>query len=190
MKSLIITAHPSAEGFTHQIARAYKKAKGQTGGTADIINLYSKKWQQPFLSFQDHAHFSDWPKTKTLENFQAKIKAADELVFCFPVWWFGAPAILKNFLDVNLTAHFAYYYDQHGRPHGLLKGKTAKIFVTAGGPAWMYLIKIEPLAKDLTAALQFCGIKTVQKLICGNREEATHQSEQAFLDKVINSAGK
>lgn len=188
MKSLIITAHPSAEGFTHQIAKAYKKAGEEQGGTATIINLYSAKWQQPYLSFQDHEHFSDWPQTKTLSTIQEKIKDADELVFCFPIWWFGPPAILKNFFDVNFTAHFAFFYDQHGHPHGLLKDKTVKVFVTTGGPAWVYQIKVMPLASEFISALKFCGLKFKRKLICGNRAQAKPEDEKKFLARISQSA--
>jgi putative NADPH-quinone reductase len=38
------------------------------------------------------------------EHFQQKIAWADRLVFFFPLWWMDAPAILKNFLDMNLTS--------------------------------------------------------------------------------------
>ena len=46
-----------------------------------------------------------------------KIKEADEIVFCFPVWWGDAPAILKNWLDYNFTSGFAFKYD----PIGVIK---------------------------------------------------------------------
>jgi NAD(P)H dehydrogenase (quinone) len=41
MHSLIITAHPSSQGFTHAIAETYKEAKEKNGHTVEILNLYT-----------------------------------------------------------------------------------------------------------------------------------------------------
>ncbi len=41
MRSLIITAHPSTQGFTHAIAERYKVTKEGSDNTAEILNLYT-----------------------------------------------------------------------------------------------------------------------------------------------------
>ncbi len=73
------------------------------------------------------------------EKHQEQITRADEICFFFPLWWFDCPAILKNWFDVNYTSGFAYKY-RSGKaiPEKLLKGKSVRIFVTAGGPSWLY----------------------------------------------------
>ena len=55
---------------------------------------------------------------------QAKVAAADLVIFQFPIWWFGMPAIMKGWADRVFTRGFAY---DAGRKYdnGLFRGKTA-----------------------------------------------------------------
>ena len=73
------------------------------------MNLYDEEWKQDYLMFDENNKPID---DKKRELIQQKISWADELVFIFPLWWFDAPAILKNWLDMNLTSKFAYLYKQ------------------------------------------------------------------------------
>lgn len=61
-----------------------------------------------FLRFEEQSDLKQ-PNT-TREALQAKIQAADEMVFIFPIWWVNMPAILKNFFDTVFTSGFAYRY--------------------------------------------------------------------------------
>jgi NAD(P)H dehydrogenase (quinone) len=75
---------------------------------------------------------------ETLE-FQKLIKAATNLIFIFPVWWFRAPAILEGFCDKVFTVGFSYRFKKligtYGIPIGFLKDKKLTTFMTHGAPA-------------------------------------------------------
>jgi putative NADPH-quinone reductase len=47
MNILIITAHPSSQGFTHKIANTYSQAATEKGHTVEIIDLY----KSPMLEY-------------------------------------------------------------------------------------------------------------------------------------------
>jgi len=65
------------------------------------LDLYQTELKIDFLRFEQQ---SDLKQPNSIqEALQAKITAADELVFIFPVWWVNMPAILKNFFDTVLT---------------------------------------------------------------------------------------
>ena len=181
MKSLIVTAHPSIKGFTHRIAKAYANAKGDS----EIMNLYDEKWQQPFLQFEDMRHF---PDNETRNRIQSKIAEAKELVFVFPLWWGTMPAILKNFFDQNFTSGFAFRY-HNGKPRGLLKGKTARIFVTCDAPKWMYGIFFFPFFITISLfTLRFCGVKVVSKTIFDEKRKADEKKLTEWIQKVEKMA--
>jgi putative NADPH-quinone reductase len=138
MHSLIITAHPSTQGFTHAIAQKYKEIKEKNGHTAQILNLYTTELKMGYLTYEEKA---DMKKPDTIRDaIQAKITAADELVFVFPVWHVNMPAILKNFFDTIFTGGFAYQYtkDTFIFPRKLLKGKTARVFCTCDAFGILY----------------------------------------------------
>lgn len=68
---------------------------------------------------------------------QEKTRWADVLVFHFPMWWLGPPAILKGWFDRVLTQGFAFgVKDPHGAAlrygDGGLAGKRAMVVTTIG----------------------------------------------------------
>lgn len=72
----------------------------------------------------------------------AKLDAADAVVFQFPLWWYGPPAILKGWFDRVLVKGYGYGVtdpDQPGRTlrygEGKLAGKRALVIVSSGSPA-------------------------------------------------------
>ena len=71
--SLIITAHPSSKGFTHEIAHAYINGLQNTGKTGEIMNLYTPEWKQDYLSYEDVQTMNTLPK---VQDIQSKITKA------------------------------------------------------------------------------------------------------------------
>ncbi len=159
MKVLIVTAHPASKGFTHKIAKRYASVKKEYSKRNEVftMNLYNKRFAQPFLCYENIK--IDCKPTSAQKLIQSKILWADEIVFVFPIWWFGPPAILKNFLDQNFTSGFAYKYHNNGVRIELLEGRTARIFATADGPRLIYfLFRIATSMRWKHGVLGFCGI--------------------------------
>jgi NAD(P)H dehydrogenase (quinone) len=67
----------------------------------------------------------------------AKIEAADLMIWQFPLWWFGAPGILKGWVDRVFAMGRTY---GGGRVYGTgrFKGKRALLSLTTGGPSSAY----------------------------------------------------
>jgi FMN-dependent NADH-azoreductase len=62
----------------------------------------------------------------------AELKAADVVVLGVPMYNFGVPAQLKNWIDAISRAQVTFRYTKDG-PEGLLKGKTVYVALTRGG---------------------------------------------------------
>lgn len=183
MRTLIVTAHPSSKGFTHQIAEAYKKGKESKGDAVEILDLYKTGLKQDFLRFEDIR--ADLAKPDPVrEAIQAKITAADNIVFVHPLWWVNPPAIMKNFIDVNFSAHYAFKY-VNGKPVGLLKGKTASVFITCDGSLWMYLLMAMPFMTIWKyPILMLCGLKVQAFKVFDKKLFRTEAEKDKFLKKV------
>ena len=188
MKTLIITAHPSSKGFTHQIAKTYKKAKESLGVKVELMNLYDKKWKQDFLEFENMREIT---MDKTSQEIQKKIKESQEIIFVAPLWWTDVPAIMKNFIDINFSSGFAFKYDKKGKQHPLLKDKKARIFMTCDAPSWIYKILLSP-TKMLWKIwrLGFCGIKLESFKLFGEKNKQSEEQLQKYLKEVEAIAKK
>ncbi len=62
----------------------------------------------------------------------AEIQAADVVVLGVPMYNFGVPAQLKNWIDAISRAGVTFRYTEKG-PEGLLKGKKVYVALTRGG---------------------------------------------------------
>lgn len=61
-----------------------------------------------------------------------EIQAADVVVLGVPMYNFGVPAALKNWIDAISRARVTFRYTEHG-PEGLLTGKKVYVVLTRGG---------------------------------------------------------
>jgi FMN-dependent NADH-azoreductase len=62
----------------------------------------------------------------------AEIQTADVVVLGVPMYNFGVPAVLKNWIDAIVRAGVTFRYTEKG-PEGLLKGKKVYVALTRGG---------------------------------------------------------
>jgi NAD(P)H dehydrogenase (quinone) len=184
MKTLIITAHPSSKGFTHKIAKTF----AENARDAEILDLYNTELAQDFLRFEDMKNISEDPKRSVI---QKKISEAEEIVFVHPMWWGGAPAILKNFIDQNFTTGFAFLYE-NGKPKGLLKDKSVCVFMTADAPTWIYQwiarFPKQFWAHSMLGVLPFCGLKIRHFEIFGNMHKRSEEEKSTILKKIEDVA--
>jgi NAD(P)H dehydrogenase (quinone) len=164
MKILIVYAHPDTGGhcptFLSETKSWLDAAKAQGVQLEyQVLDLY-KMMYNPVLHEEEHYTRGHRFMSKQNLEIQAMIKAADKLIFIYPVWWGSMPAILKGFFDKTLTSRFAFQYI-NGVPHGLLTDKKALVFMTSGSPmliSELFLGNRYHLAIKIDI-LGFCGIK-------------------------------
>ena len=178
---LIIVSHPREESLTVSMASAHAEASKNVGNSVEVIDLYRCEKQQPFFTYEDA---NGVYQTEEMTYFQEKIEKADEIVFFFPYWWGSMPAILKNFLDWNLSKGFAFTYE-NGRPKGLLEGKHVKLFTTTGAPKFFYTItganrRLKNMFKE--QIVNFCGMKLESCNIYGGVDTSGKNVEAILAD--------
>lgn len=179
---LIIVAHPKEDSFSFAIAHKYKKVSENKNCNVEILDLYKDENQQPFFMYENA---NDLKTTKEMTYYQNKMKQADEITLVFPYWWGSMPAILKNFIDWNLSKGFAFEY-VNSRPKGLLQGKSVKVFTTTGAPYFIYMItganrRLKNMLKE--QVVEFCGMKLEEFNIFGG-VDTNRANTQKILDKI------
>lgn len=186
MNSLIITAHPNAQGFTHKIAKRYIEGLQAKWVNYELINLYTTPLTQGFLQLNEKNKPLDDPHKIT---FQKQITWADEIVFIWPMRWWDLPAIIKNFFEVNFSGGFAFKYTSTWAEK-LLLGKKARVYMTAGGPNLLYTFLL-PLYWILWWAirLEYCGLRLTKLRIFGGFGSATtEQQKNTILQKIFDDS--
>jgi NAD(P)H dehydrogenase (quinone) len=150
---LIVHAHPEPRSLTRQLAATTRQTLQDLGHHVLESDLYGMRWKAVFdgddfpqrldperLSFIDesgHA-FATATQTEDVAREQDKLLSADAVIFQFPLWWFGFPAILKGWVDRIFAYGLAYGYRDAGNRYrygeGGLAGRRALLSVAVGGP--------------------------------------------------------
>lgn len=130
---LIINGHPDQESFNNALVAAYQKGAEASDALVSPLNIRELDFN-PNLQFGYRKRLSLEPD---LLSSIEKIKAADHLVWVFPMWWYGYPALMKGFIDRTFLPGIMFEYEPGKtvlkKP---LKGKTARIIMTADTPKW------------------------------------------------------
>lgn len=114
---------------------------------------------------------------------QEKIDWADALVFHFPMWWFGPPAILKGWFDRVLVQGFAFgLKDASGQTlrygDGGLAGKRALVITSVGaressfGPRGIHGHIDEVLFPVLHGTLWYTGVAALPPYVVYGADRA------------------
>jgi putative NADPH-quinone reductase len=161
---LVIDAHPDPDParFVHALADAY--LRGASERQTRLIRLAELDF--PLLR---SAH--DWMEgaaPPAIAKAQEDIAWAQHIVFLYPLWLGDVPALLKGFLEQVMRPGFALRYK--GRyPKKLLKGRSARIVVTMGMPAFFYRLfyrahSLKSLERNI---LRFVGMTVTGESIIG-----------------------
>lgn len=184
MDDLIIYAHPNTKGHCSEILKLVKKKLKKY----ELIDLYKMNYD-PVLHENELYTTGNKKITKQNKKFQDQIKKADRLIFIYPIWWGGMPAILKGWFDKVFVSGFAFNYEKK-IPFGKFHGKKAIVFLTTASPklfTWL-LSKNRYLKNIKNEILGFCGIKTKVYEIDWALELDSKQKKK--IKKTVNKALK
>ncbi|WP_322535967.1 NAD(P)H-dependent oxidoreductase [Bacillus altitudinis] len=165
MNVLIIYTHPHHNSLNGVFFKEILKGSVENPNVQEvrIIDLYQDKFD-PVLIFNEEKKRRDMHKDPEIQEYQEKIKWADNIVFVYPIWWGRPPAMLLGFIDRMFAANFAYRQTGGLLPEGLLKGKRAVCVSTMQGPTHYPFFFLQNAHKVLMkrALLQYVGIKPVK----------------------------
>lgn len=152
-KILIIHAHPERQSFCSSLKDNVVKHFQDSGAELKVSDLYNMGFnpvggKDDFLELSNPDFFKyQAEQTNAFQKdlFAPEVKAemekflwCDTLVFTFPLWWFGLPAVLKGWVDRVFAMGFAYGAGKGVYDNGAFKDKTSFIVITTGGPEIAY----------------------------------------------------
>lgn len=96
-----------------------------------------------------------------IEQHIARFKESDAYLISTPMWNFGVPYLLKQYIDILIQPRYLFRYVR-GRPEGFLKGRRMVVVSSRGGnyatPETMALDHVESYLRD---AFGFVGIADI-----------------------------
>lgn len=189
-KILVINAHPRDGSLSDALAQEYIRGTEEVTCKVEYVKLRDLSFD-PILrtSYRNNELESD------LKMMQEKMLWCDHLVIVTPVWWLSMPALLKGFIDRVITPGFAFKYKKGSLlpfPQRLLKGRSARVIYTQGGPRWVsWTIAFDSFWKSLKyGTLVFCGFGPVRRTYFSKITSPSEQRCKACLRKVFRLGAK
>jgi putative NADPH-quinone reductase len=181
----IIQGHPDAavRHYGHALADEY--AKGAEDGGHEVKRIEVAQLDFPFLRTKDE--FEKGLPPESIKQAQEAIGWADHLVIVYPLWLGTMPALLKAFFEQVFRPGFAFEYGESGRtPTKRLTGKSARIVVTMGMPAFAYrwFFSAHSLKSLERNILGFSGIGPIKASLIGSIEGMNEKQRAAWLDEM------
>jgi len=153
MKVFIVYVHPEPHSFNGALSRAAQDTLCAAGHDVVISDLYAMKFdpvsdRRNFTTVKNPEFFKQQNEemyateaggfAPEVEAELRKMEACDLMIWQFPLWWFGLPAILKGWVDRVFAMGRA---SRRGRiyGHGMFRGKRALLSLTTGGAESSYV---------------------------------------------------
>lgn len=180
---LMILGTPKTSSLCHALGEAYAHGARNEGHVVRQLKLGE-------LSF-DPVLRDGYDQSQTLEpdllEAQRQIHWAEHLVFVYPVWWGGFPALLKGFFDRVFLPGFAFKYRARSQLWDkLLSGRTADLLVTLDTPPWYFRwVYGAPAHRQMTRTiLGFSGIKTRRLSEFAPVRPSSEEQRQSWLRRA------
>lgn len=180
---LIINGHPDKESYNYALSKAYREGAIQNATTIEQIDISDLDFE---ISLK-YGYRKRIPLEADLESAIEKIKRADHLVWLFPMWWYGYPALMKGFIERTFLPGITYkYVEGKTVPEKLLKGKSARIIVTSDTPKWYdsLFMKSPAINQFKKGTLNFCGIHPVKVTYITPISKSDAAFRKKWLQKV------
>ncbi|UUI02335.1 NAD(P)H-dependent oxidoreductase [Oceanobacillus jeddahense] len=184
----VIYAYPNDSGFNSAIFSTVEK-NIHPRHHVKVIDLYQDNFH-PVLYFDNIHKRRDLQFDSEVEEYREIVSWASHLIFIFPIWWGGMPAILKGFVDRVFAKGFAYEY-KGVIPIGLLKNKTGWIITTHDTPSLYVKLMQHDYGRVLKKQiLKMCGITPTAFHTMSFLRYKKEKSRKRFLEQLTRKAQK
>ncbi|MFW2333363.1 NAD(P)H-dependent oxidoreductase [Ilumatobacter sp.] len=189
MNALVVIAHPCSDSFCHAAARRAVDGLQAAGHDVDIIDLYGERFRAAMSCEERIAYHTDVPiLDPQVGDHAARLQRAAIVVFVYPTWWSGLPAILKGWLERVMVPGVGFTFDESSgkvRP-GLGHVRRLVGISTYGSPRTAVRLVNDNGRRILTRALRMsCGFRArTTWLALYGMDTSTPADRTAFLARV------
>ena len=188
MRWRVVYSHPVETSYCAALCMRAVDALRGAGHEVRLLDLYAEGFD-PVLSRQERLDYH----TKVVNELPVRahldaIKWAEALVFIYPTWWYGLPAMLKGWLDRVWIPYVTFTLPDNDEPiRGLMDNIVRIVGISTSGASRLWLAFVgNPGRRTITRgvrALCHPRCKTLW-LAHYNIDRSNAKSRAAFLDRV------
>ncbi len=129
---------------------------------------------------------------KKVEKIIEQFKSADKYVLAVPMWNFGIPYRLKQYIDILVQPGYTFSYNPETGYRGLLTGKPLLAVYARGGeyPPGNPAEAFDLQTKYLQLILGFIGFTNIRSVIVEPTLQGSAEAIEAKVQKAVDAARK
>lgn len=185
-RALVLLGHPDPRSLNAKLARAYAHAWSASGGDARVVDLTRLQFDLVLRG----GHAEDQPLEQDLQDLRGAFESATHVAWFFPIYWGAPPAVVRAVVDRLFLPGWAFQYNGHALPDGLLRGRSSRVVSTMDSPGWWYALahRWSLHAVMGTATLKFCGFSPVDVTLLHAVRKLDAREREAWISRVAQLA--
>ena len=193
MRVLVIYCHPVETSYNAALHRVVLESLREAGHQVDDCDLYAEGFD-PVMSREERLGYHDAPANRApVACYVDRVMWAEAIVYCFPTWCFGLPAMLKGFFDRVFMPGVAFdFSDPQNVKPSLTHLKQIVGVVTYGRPRWTAWYMGDPPRRIVTRYMRLLsgGKARVTYLARYHMNVATPAQLERFKLQVGQAMGR
>ena len=188
MRVLVIYSHPVPESFCAALRDTVMMALEEAGHEVRLLDLYALGFN-PVMGCDERRIYNECGRDDhPLPEHAEHLDWAEAMVFVYPTWWYGLPAMLKGWLDRVWTPKITF---DIARDTGRITPKMTHIrklgiVTTCGAPRWWSYMVGHPGKRTLARGMRALFHKRCRTVFLAHylMDVSTEASRKAFLGRV------
>lgn len=189
MRALVVYCHPKPDSFNASILKTVTDRLTAHGIEHRVCDLYAKGFQPVLTAGEMDSYLETNQNTEPVAEDVAHIQWCDTLIFVYPTWWYGLPAMLKGWLDRVMVPGIAFKMPDEANKNirpGLTHIKRLGVFTTCGASRWLTAFIGAPGKRTLMRGVGLLCAKPLKTSFAAHylMDSSTQKSRTAHLDRV------
>lgn len=188
MRVLVIYCHPVPESFCAAVKDTIVAGLNGAGHDTQLIDLYAEGFDPVMPHNERRSYNEKGGHTHPYPAHADHLKWAEAMVFVYPTWWYGLPAMLKGWLDRVWTPDITFEMPEGNGPiqPKMTHVRKLGIITTCGAPRWWSYMVGHPGVRTLSRGMRALFHKRCRTVFLAHylMDVSTDESRKAFLKRV------
>jgi putative NADPH-quinone reductase len=187
--ALVVYCHPDEASFVAHLRDRAVAGLEAAGHEVDLVDLYADGFTPELSGDEWRRMLGRGPgNLAAAERYGPRLRAAEVVVFVYPTWWGGLPAMLTGWLDRVLVMGVAFTRrPDSARIRGDLKALRRLVVVTTHGSSKLFnALEGEPGKRQIGRWLRSMAhpLARTKWVALYGLDQASEQQRRAFAARV------
>ncbi|MEL6677154.1 MAG: NAD(P)H-dependent oxidoreductase [Pseudomonadota bacterium] len=187
MRALVVYSHPKEGSFNAAIRDLVVSKLRRSGAEVEVIDLYAEGFDPTLTAHELDIYEDTDANVRPVQRHVDALRRCDTLIFVYPTWWYGLPAMLKGWLDRVMVPGVAFTMPEGGDiGPGLTHITRLGVFTTCGASWWLTRLNGAPGRKTLLRGVRLICAKRVKTAFAAHylMDSSTPETRAAHLARL------